>query len=116
MPETHACGPDSDDAFFTALAEVFDRFPDKLRQYAVSCVDHETDIMKIDFDKQTAIARIEDGKVVERFADRGGEELAAGLICCKWWRSSDNTWECLKRWDHAVTGVPVDEKVLKPPG
>lgn len=115
MPEAHACGPDSDAAFFNALAEVFDTFPDKRGQYAVSCVDHETDIMKIDFRKQTAIARIENGQVIERFADRGGEELAAGLICCKWWRSSDNTWECLKRWDHAVTDTTPRE-VLAPPG
>lgn len=115
MPEAHACGPDSDTALFNALAEVFDRFPDKRGQYAVSCVDHETNFMKIDFGKQTAIARIENGQVIERFADRADPD--AGLICCKWWRSSDDTWECLKRWDTvSETGPPPHEEILPPPG
>jgi hypothetical protein len=111
MSEEHACGPDSDTAFFNALAEVFDRFPEKRGQYAVSCVDHETGIMKIDFSKQTAIARIENGQVIERFADRA--VATSGLICCKWWRSSDNTWECLKRWDTVSEAESGIETVLK---
>jgi hypothetical protein len=78
------------------------------KKYAVSCVDHETDIMNIDFRNTTQIARIENNSVsttnVDRAAIEGGEGGVpiSNLICCKWWRESDNTWTCLQRWDHAI--------------
>jgi hypothetical protein len=111
MAEGHSCGPEGEDAkFFNALAEVFDAHPKMGHKYAISCVDHETDIMKIDFKERVEIARIEGERVISTFSNRGETELAAtGLICCKWWRESDSTWTCLKRWDHAVTEPDTTE-------
>jgi hypothetical protein len=110
--EGHSCGPEgADRKFFDALADVFDDHPGMLTKYAVSCVDHETDIMKIDLKKRVEISRIEGERIISVFGDRGeSAAAAAGLICCKWWRSSDNTWECLRRWDHAITGEPDPER------
>lgn len=105
----HNCGPTGDTDFFEALGAVFDKFPDAAKNYSISCIDHETDIMKIDFKKQTALARIEGNRVITEYRDT--ENFAAsGLICCKWWRESDSTWTCLQRWDHADapdTSIPT---------
>jgi len=105
----HACGPTSDVEFFDAVLEVFNRFPEVAKNYSIECVDHETDIMKIDFKKETGIARIAGKRVVTDYASR--EELAAGLICCKWWRENDSTWTCLKRWDSVSVGP--DDPIFK---
>lgn len=102
----HMCGPEGDSDFFNAIGEVFDKFPDLLKKYSISCVDHETDVMKIDIEKQVGLARIEGNKIVTEFSDRS---LASGLICCKWWRESTSTWICLQRWDHAVAPDEPDE-------
>jgi hypothetical protein len=111
MPTDHACGPDHEKEFFDALLAVFNQFPEAAKTYAVSCIDHETDIMKIDFTKEVGIARIEGKRVIMDFHDRGAASVVSDLICCKWWRESDSTWTCLKRWNHPVI---EDPKTLRP--
>ena len=120
--EEHKCGPEHNTEFFDALNEVYNKFPEAADQYAVICIDHETDIMKIDFKKQEGIARMDEGmkKVTIDYQDKPAAEASdeglasSGLICCKWWRESDSTWTCLQRWDHALTNGGTEPETLKP--
>jgi hypothetical protein len=101
----HDCGPDGGDAeFFNELAPVFEKFPDAARKYVIRCIDHETDIMKIDFEKMIGIARIEGDRVITEFRDKtlppDGTDLAPS-ICCQWDHTGPlggGTWTCSQRW------------------
>jgi len=100
----HDCGPDGGDAqFFNALAPVFEQFPDAARKYVIRCIDHETDILKVDFSKQVGMARIEGNRVITEFQDKtlGPDDPGAPLICCQWQHTGSpggGTWTCTQRW------------------
>jgi hypothetical protein len=101
MSEDHKCGPDQDTDFFRAINEVFNRFPAAAAKYAIGCMDHETQIMGIDFSKTELILRIVGNQIITDQQDRSqpGPAPAADLICCEWQRVADNTWRCTSRWD-----------------
>jgi hypothetical protein len=103
----HDCGPDGGDAaFFNEVAPIFEKFPDAARKYVIRCIDHETDIMNIDFTKMIGMARIEGDRVITEFLDRKktlGVDAAgaAPVICCQWEHTGSpggGTWTCTQRW------------------
>ena len=68
--EEHACGPEADPELFAELEAVFDRFPGQSEKYIITCVDHETEIMGIDFATQEGHKRIEGDTIVTTFHPR----------------------------------------------
>ena len=109
MEAEHKCGPDEDAAFFDEVLQVFNKHPDSARNYAVRCIDHETDLMGIDFEKQRGVMRIEDdNKTIIKefqFQEAAGDdenletESAGGIICCEWVLMSGGTrWKCVSTW------------------
>ena len=100
----HDCGPDGGDAeFFNELAPIFEKFPDAARKYVIRCIDHETDIMKIDFKKSIGAARIDGDRIITEFPDRTlmvGPD-ATPSICCQWDHTGPiggGSWTCSQRW------------------
>jgi hypothetical protein len=98
----HDCGPDGGDAaFFDELDPIFRRYPDAARKYFIRCVDHETEILRIDFSKMEGLARIEGNHVITEFRARGDEIATPDTICCQWEHSGQmggGTWTCTQRW------------------
>lgn len=93
----HRCGPDEDAEFFEAIAEVWKKSPEAMRKYSISCSDHEKDIMKIDFDKQTALKRMVGNRItLTEFVDPG--EVKGDTICCHWEPTTTGGWKCMERW------------------
>jgi len=90
--EEHACGPEADPELFAELEAVFDRFPGQSEKYIITCVDHETEIMGIDFATQEGHKRIEGDTIVTTFHPRstpGPSDKVIigwppGLVCCGW--------------------------------
>ena len=80
----HACGPNHDTAFFDAIDEVFDRFPEMATKYVIKCVDHETEIMNIDFNDKIGVSQIEGDRVVTEFRDRADDAGILSEKCCQW--------------------------------
>ena len=83
MPQEHCCGPDHDADFFEAIAGVMRRFPKAAKKYAVKCIDHETDLMKVDFKKRVGLSRIVGKRVTTEFVD--ARRVASRGVCCLWW-------------------------------
>ncbi|MFI8823771.1 hypothetical protein [Streptomyces sp. NPDC053431] len=81
-----ACGPERDPDFFDEVDKLFARYPEAAGRYAVACRRLELDILKIDFDKQVGVTRIEDGRIVTEFVDRDTVEgtRSAHHACCEW--------------------------------
>lgn len=95
MPEEHKCGPDHDKDFFADLQELLRKHPEQAKKYSINCVDHETDIMGIDFTKQVAIKKIEDNKVVTNFVSMDELEKLkerGPLYCCSWYNEKCVSW------------------------
>ncbi|MFE1771484.1 hypothetical protein [Streptomyces sp. NPDC059008] len=85
MKAKPACGPERDPEFFEELDKLLARHPEAARRYGVSCMRAELDILKIDFDKQVGVSRIEDGRIVTEFYDRDDDIVrSAHHACCKW--------------------------------
>ncbi|SOD86231.1 hypothetical protein SAMN06272765_3679 [Streptomyces sp. Ag109_G2-15] len=85
MATKPACGPERDPEFFAAIDEVFGKYPDAARRYAVSCMRLEHDIMQIDFEKQVGVSRVEDGQIITEFRNRDDESVRSHhSACCKW--------------------------------
>lgn len=93
MSETHHCGPDHDKEFFADLSKVWQRHPKQAKKYRVSCCDHETDIMKVDFGKRVAKKRIEGKRIITEFVEAGLQ----GDICCDWCHT-DAGYRCCGFW------------------
>jgi hypothetical protein len=73
--------PNEETEFHDAIKEVFLKYPEAQRRYALSSLDLENE-MKIDFDRQVGVSRIEDGKIITEFVDR--EAVARMQLCLKW--------------------------------
>lgn len=97
MTTEHCCGPDHDSKFFDAVSELFKRFPQMAGKYAVTCVDHETDLMKIDFQQQIAISRIEGSRIITEFRDRS-EPGTESEVCCQWCTDPNGRQYCCRAW------------------
>lgn len=98
-PETHCCGPEHDTDFFKAIGDVMRKYPQLAKKYMIVCVDHETDIMKIDFDKQGAVSRIEGKTVITEFKDLEDIKRMRVNECCGWrGTAADGSPICAKWW------------------
>ena len=86
----HACGPAADKELpFEDFRKLLAKHPHLgAHKYRIACTDHETEIMKIDFQKQGSLKRIEGGAVVtefkplleiERFAERNANGFALSI-------------------------------------
>jgi hypothetical protein len=97
--EMHCCGPEHDTDFFEGIAEVMQKYPGLTKKYIIVCVDHETDIMKIDFEKQGALSGIEGQTVITEFKDlKAIERLTGSRECCGWKSSGDGGLVCTRWW------------------
>ncbi|MBV2154110.1 hypothetical protein [Kitasatospora sp. SUK 42] len=79
------CGPERDPEFFKDLAAVFASHPDAARRYTVKCLRYETEVLKVDFDKQVGVSHVEGDRVVTEF--RARDEVQTDLhgpYCCEW--------------------------------
>ncbi|MET9685712.1 hypothetical protein [Streptomyces coeruleorubidus] len=75
------CMPDEDVEFHNAIKDVFLKYPEAQRKYALSSLELE-DELEIDFDKKVGVSRVEDGKIITEFVDR--ESVIRMQICLKW--------------------------------
>lgn len=88
-------GPEIDTAFFEELAEVFARYPEAARRYAIRSTDLEVDGLEVDYDRQYAVARVEDESVVTEFWDREALSEQGSGHCCEW-MNLGGRWECVQ--------------------
>ena len=88
-------GPEIDTDFFEELGEVFARHPDAARRYVVHATDLEVEGLEVDFDRQYAVARIEEDRIVTEFWDSEALTSRGGAACCQW-RYVDGRWECVQ--------------------
>ncbi len=97
MANGHSCGPEAEPAFFDEVKAVFEKHPDVSSNYSISCLDHYTDLMRIDFNKTVKIATIEGERVTVRFNEMESEANAS-RFCCEWAPRMGGGWICLQRW------------------
>ena len=83
MAGKHQCGPEAEAEFFSQIADLMRRYPAMAKKYHMVCVDHQTDMMKIDFEKTAAVSRIEDQRIITEFKDRTLIGTAP-MDCCSW--------------------------------
>ncbi|WP_327732684.1 hypothetical protein OG749_01310 [Streptomyces nojiriensis] len=82
-----ACGPERDPEFFEEIDKLFARYPEAAERYAVSCLRLETVVLKVDFEKQVGVTRVEDGRIITEFYDREDEENVPKDLfthCCRY--------------------------------
>jgi hypothetical protein len=96
MKARTAAGPTVDTAFFEALDEVFTKHPEAKLRYAISSTALETNVLRVDFDRQRAVARIEGNQIITEFPDHDdGEGPPHSIACCTWgWVRGE--WKCVK--------------------
>ncbi|MFN0021535.1 MAG: hypothetical protein ACKVP0_25060 [Pirellulaceae bacterium] len=102
--QEHCCGPDHDKAFFKAVTKLFKKFPDLANKYAIECVDHETEIMNIDFGKQVAVSKIVGKKVITEFTTIKKAERIPTKVCCRWITDWEGNLHCVRYW-HGDAGA-----------
>lgn len=93
----HNCGPNADPEFFAGFLELMEKFPHLRRKYQVACVDHETDVLKINFAETAACSKIDGGKIITEFRPIGS--INANLLdCCQWGDDGMGHTKCVKWW------------------
>ena len=90
MAKAHACGPEHHADFFADFKKLMDKYPELENQYHITCVDHQTEILGIDFKKQIGVKRIEENRIIEEFRDRP----PLPRLCCAW----DKNNNCTSVW------------------
>ncbi|MFE1441850.1 hypothetical protein [Streptomyces sp. NPDC058739] len=99
MATEHAVGSTADTAFLDAVGEVFMRYPELAKKYAISSLALEAE-MGIDFERQYGVSRIEGDRIVTEFVDRDTpiqRSETAGIpprICLE----EDSHGNCLEWW------------------
>jgi len=83
MDTKHQCGPNHDSEFFDEVTALFQRFPEMAGKYSIKCMDHETNIMKVDLERNIGISRIEGDRVITEFRNREPERIWQER-CCEW--------------------------------
>ena len=84
MTNQHACGPRADAEFFADFSALMQKYPHLANKYHVVCVDHETEILKVDFKKQGALRRIEGQTIITEFRPLQELQSSKSEICCGW--------------------------------
>jgi hypothetical protein len=98
MKTKPACGPQRDPEFFAEIDKVFAEHPEAAKRYAVSCTRLETVVLKIDFETQIGVSRVEDGRIITEFHDRKDDIVRGHAHCCQYIHG----YECVRL-------CPVDE-------
>jgi hypothetical protein len=81
----HRCGPDYDKEFFDDATAVFKKHPAAAKRYCIKCIDHEVDLLKIDFDKKVGSVRVDGDKIIKEFHDRSSvDENTLRGGCCEY--------------------------------
>jgi hypothetical protein len=106
MAQQPPCGPESDRDFFKEVAALFNKFPGAAEKYTIGCTTPEMQSMKIDFEKEVGVSRIEGkqlvteymakeeaakflppesvGEVVGTGNGEGNGDAALDRFCCEW--------------------------------
>ncbi|MFE3198031.1 hypothetical protein [Embleya sp. NPDC059237] len=86
MKTKPACGPQRDPEFFEEIDKLFAKYPEAAGRYAVSCLRLETVVLKIDFERQVGVSRVEDGRIITEFHDREDDivRLYRHTSCCQY--------------------------------
>ncbi|MET8244341.1 hypothetical protein ABZV31_07845 [Streptomyces sp. NPDC005202] len=85
MKVKHACGPEADTEFFREIDAVFARYPAEAQKYAVRCLRLQTEVLRVDLDRQVAVSRVEDGRIITEFVDRDAPQVREHhSACCAW--------------------------------
>jgi hypothetical protein len=77
-----ADAPDEDMEFRYAIKEVFLKYPEAQRKYALSSLALEEQ-MGIDLDRQVGVSRVDGNKIITEFENRDSPRRRTG-ICVKW--------------------------------
>lgn len=83
MMSEHMCGPEYAKGFFAGIREAVVASGARSK-YLVSCVDHETDILGIDFDQMVGVTSASDGGLVTTFVDRQDVGKLREFVPYKW--------------------------------
>lgn len=97
MKAREAAGPDVDVDFFNELRTVFDKYPNVARKYSVRWLHNEISNLKIDFDKQQGVSRVEGNRIVTEFRDISDPTIASSHHACCEWRKSGFRWTCVRQ-------------------
>jgi|SwirhisoilCB2_FD_contig_31_28429973_length_523_multi_2_in_0_out_0_2 hypothetical protein len=73
--------PNEDAEFRSAIKDVFLKYPDAQYRYALSSLELENR-MKIDFDRQVGVSRIDGNQIITEFQDR--DAVVRMQLCLKW--------------------------------
>ncbi|MFD5377525.1 hypothetical protein ACFWJE_24395 [Streptomyces griseoincarnatus] len=77
-------GAKADTAFFREITDVFAKHPEAAQKYALASLALEEQL-GIDYGRQHAVSRIEDGRIVTEFHDREtGPQVIRASACIKW--------------------------------
>ena len=96
MEAKEAAGPEVDIQLFNELRSVFERYPDAAHKYAIRWM-HQEIKLKIDFEKQTAVSRVEGNRIVTEFQSLSESATTARHHgCCEWYQSGGR-WKCVRQ-------------------
>lgn len=95
MNPRETAGPDVDADFFDALGTVFEKYPDVAQKYSIRRLHHERGNLKIDFDKQYGVSRVDGNRIVTEFRDTSELTVASSHRACCEWRKSGGRWRCI---------------------
>ncbi|MFJ5553506.1 hypothetical protein [Streptomyces sp. NPDC093225] len=99
MATEHAVGSAADTALLDAVGEVFMRYPELAKKYAITRLALEGE-MGIDFERQHGVSRVEGDRIVTEFVDRDKPVKRSGTagiparICLE----EDSHGNCLEWW------------------
>ncbi|MBG0827670.1 hypothetical protein HS041_07830 [Planomonospora sp. ID67723] len=82
MKAIHDIIPTEHAAFFEAVKQVFEQYPEAKGKYAVASLELQTE-MGIDYDTKEGLSRIEGDQIITRFVDRDDAKERA-RVCTLW--------------------------------
>ncbi|MFD8547919.1 hypothetical protein [Streptomyces sp. NPDC059649] len=94
-----AYAPDKDAEFFSAITEVFEKYPDTAQRYALANLDLEHQ-HGIDFAEKYAVRRFEGNRVVTEFHDRRTDPPVVRARLCDLWEKRGDQLVCVS-WHEA---------------
>lgn len=82
MTEGHQCGPEHDVDFFREIHAIFQKHPEASKKYSIASIEHELQLLKIDYRSTVQVAQIVGDEVILRKKTR--DALTRDMVCCKW--------------------------------
>lgn len=90
MSAEHRCGPDHDAEFFNEADALFQKFPHLAKKYAIKCLDHEIDLLGVDYAQQIGASRVEGNRVVTQFEPAHlADSAKVDAACCQFGYRTD---------------------------